>query len=276
MANITLNASQGARLLSGEYDYLNESGSSIYWAEHQGVSTSSTEVAVGSSLSRRAPSWVISGGKSNLQQISPASNATSSVVPSGSVEPGDLQTSATYTVGALSSTGAITATGGVAGPSSYTAIQNLPISAATTGTDTTPADGTQFVTPIFVPFNKTLTGAAWLVGSVGGTDRTYVVLYSSAGAVLANSVLTSNGTVAGTTATWQELDFTATYAAKGPALYYVGVSIKGNTARLRTAAAVIGAPLRVAGQVSQTHATVAAITPPATFTADKAPYVYLY
>ena len=79
----------------------------------------------------------------------------------------------------------------------------------------------------------------------------------------------------GTAATVQALAFTSTYAAVGPAMYYVGISIKGTTARLRTVPAYCGGSL-FAGSVSQTHATVAAVTEPVTFTADKAPVVVLY
>lgn len=147
--------------------------------------------------------------------------------------------------------------------------------AATSGTDTTPASGTQFVTSIQVGANSVITGIAYLIGSVGGTDRVYAALYDSTGALLANSTLASSGTVVGTAATVQALDFTSAYSAKGPATYYVGISMNGGTARLRTVPAQVHAGLR-AGQVAQVHGTVAAITPPTTFTADKAPIVYTY
>jgi hypothetical protein len=58
-------------------------------------------------------------------------------------------------------------------------------------------------------------------------------------------------------------------------MYYVGISANGNTCRLRTIPAYCGGEI-YAGSVSQTHGTVAAITPPTTFTADKAPYVWVY
>lgn len=150
--------------------------------------------------------------------------------------------------------------------------------AATSGTDTTPVDGTQYVTSLFIPVNKTLTGISYLIGSVGGTNRAYAVLYSATGAVLANSVLTSGGTVVGTAANQQALAFTSTYASKGPQLYFVGISINGNTARVRTIPAHTQSGL-FGGTVAQTHGsspTVAAITAPSTFTADQAPIVFAY
>lgn len=147
--------------------------------------------------------------------------------------------------------------------------------AATSGTDTTPASGTQFVTSIYLPVSMTLTGVSYLIGSQGGTDKVYVVLYSSSGAVLANSALTDGGATVGTAANVQALNFTSTYAAKGPGRYYVGVSMNGNTARLRTIPAHCQAGLW-GNTVSQSHGTVAAITPMTTFTADKAPIVFVY
>lgn len=174
----------------------------------------------------------------------------------------------------LGVTGATTLTGGIAPTSAPTGICNWPNVAATSGTDTTPANGTQFVTAIYVPVNKTITNINYLIGSVGGTDRVYGVLYSSSGAVLANTSLSSGGAVVGTAANIQTLALTSTYAAVGPRLFFVGISMNGNTARLRTVPAHCQQGL-FCGQVSQSHGTVAAITPPSTFTADKGPVVFL-
>jgi hypothetical protein len=152
---------------------------------------------------------------------------------------------------------------------------NLQFASVVTGTDTAFADGTQFITSIFLPVNKTLTGAAYLVGSVGGTNLAYAVLYNADGAVVAQSATTGGGVTVGTAATVQSIAFQTTYAAVGPAMYYVGVSANGNTAKIRTVPANLSHGI-FAGSVAQTHGTIAAITEPTTFTADKAPYVYLY
>lgn len=177
--------------------------------------------------------------------------------------------------GASTFTGATTHTGGIAQATAYSGAHNIAPSTATSGTDTAFASGTQFVTSIWVPANITLTGARYLVGSVGGTDKVYAVLYNAAGTNVANSSLVSDGATVGTAAQMQELAFTATYAAKGPAMFYVGISANGATAKLRTVPAYTGGSI-FAGSVSQVHGTVAAITEPTTFTADKAPYVVLY
>lgn len=150
---------------------------------------------------------------------------------------------------------------------------NLQFHSVVTGTDTAFADAAQFVTSIFLPVNKTLTGASFLVGSVGGTDLAYAVLYNAAGSVVAQTA--TAGATVGTAATVQQIAFETTYAATGPAMYYVGVSADGNTAKLRTVPANLSFGI-FGGQVSQTHGVVAAITAPTNFTAGKAPYVYVY
>ncbi len=170
--------------------------------------------------------------------------------------------------------GAISLAGGLTPASGPGAVENWQPIAATSGTDTAPASGTQFVTSIFVPVNMTVTNINYLIGSVGGTDKVYGVLYDSTGAVLANTSLTTGGATVGTLATVQTLALTAPVSIVGPRLFYVGISMNGTTARLRTVPAQCSAG-RLAGSVSQTHGTVAAITAPATFTADKAPIVFL-
>jgi len=174
----------------------------------------------------------------------------------------------------LAVTGATTLTGGVAATGVPHGWSNLQITGATNGTDTTPADGTQFVTSIWVGQNKTITNIEYLVGSVGGTDKVYGALYDATGALLANTSVATGGATVGTAAQVQSLALTATYAFKGPQMAYVGISINGGTARIRTVPVYLGNGLW-GGSVSQVHGTVAAITEPVTFTADKAPYVIL-
>ncbi len=186
-----------------------------------------------------------------------------------------VSSSASSFASTLGATGVLTATGGVTGSSAPSGVCNWQPVAATSGTDTTPASGTQFVTSIFLPVNMTITNISYLIGSQGGTDKVYAVLYDSAGAVLANTDISSSGTAVtvGTTANIQTIPLTAPYAATGLRRYFVGISMNGNTARLRTIPAHTQVGL-LAGQVAQTHGTVAAITVPSTFTADKGPVIF--
>ena len=172
----------------------------------------------------------------------------------------------------LTATGAITATGGIVGTLMGAAF-NLRPAAATTGTDTAFADGTQFVAALRVDHNITVTNLNYLIGSVGGTDKVYGVLYDSTGAVVIASSVSGGGATVGTAANVQTLAVTTpTAIVRG--LYYIGISANGATAKIRTVPAHCQGGLW-GNSVAQTHGTVAAITPPTTFTADKAPYVFI-
>jgi hypothetical protein len=176
----------------------------------------------------------------------------------------------------LGVTGATTLTGGVT-------VLNAPVGAITwpgftgltTGTDTTPVNGTRWYSSLFIPYNRTITGIGYLIGTVGGTDKVIVELKSSTGASLATS--NTAGATVGTAATFQEVAFTGTYAAVGPAIYYVVVQMNGTTARLRTLpTATAPAYTNWASSTAGTFGTTAAITAPSTFTADKGPVAYIY
>lgn len=165
-----------------------------------------------------------------------------------------------------------------AGQVAFTGWRNIAPATTTTGTNSTPADGTQAVTSVFVPVNSKITGIAYLIGGTGGTNKCYAVLYDAAGNVLGNSSVTSGGATVGTASTFQTLALTAAINIVGPALYYVGVSINGTTARICTivAGTQSGVYTGTAAQTHGTSVTVAAITPPVTFTTNVGPYVYLY
>lgn len=149
--------------------------------------------------------------------------------------------------------------------------------AATSGTDTTPAEKKLFLAGLWLPVNKTIKGIGFLVGSVGGTNKAVVGLFDASGQLLAKSTETSEGTTVGTAAEVQELDFTSTYDAVGPGYYFLGVTMNGNTARLRTVPKNVGGSNMRGGEVTLAAKNVlAAITPPTSFTPDKAPVCYVY
>lgn len=143
--------------------------------------------------------------------------------------------------------------------------------ATTSGTDTFGIATVIWVSEVFIPANSLITGVSYLIGSVGGTDKAIAVLYDAAGNVVANS--DTAGTTVGTTATMQRLAFVTAYAAKGPGLYYIGISTNGTTAKIRTQ--VFGD--HNCGQITaQTFGTLVAITPPTTFTASQGPIAMTY
>lgn len=177
--------------------------------------------------------------------------------------------------GTASFSGALTPSAGIVPVSTPSGFHNWQPIAATSGTDTTPADGTQFVTSIFVPCNFTVTGVKYLIGSVGGTDKVYAALYTAAGALVGNSSVAGGGATVGTAAQRQSLALTATAAITGPAMYFVGISMNGTTARLRTIPIYTEGSV-IGNSVAQTHGTVAAITAPTSFNDAKCPVVSLY
>jgi hypothetical protein len=92
----------------------------------------------------------------------------------------------------------------------YWAASGQPV-LATAGTDTAGLADRLLVTKIFIPATTVITGLAYLIGSVGGTNKAVVSLYSASGTLLASSAVA--GTTVGTAANFQALDFTAPYTA---------------------------------------------------------------
>lgn len=165
------------------------------------------------------------------------------------------------------------ATGGVTPISAASAVYagGGPPGATTDGNDTTPVSGTIYVAGIYLPENKTLTGVSFMNGTVAGTDKVITALYSTAGVLLANSA-TAGTTPSGVDA-FQRVDFTSTFAAKGPQAYYLAIQFNGTTTRFNTH------PLGAHNTISQTgvFATLAALSPlPTTFVANVGPIAAVY
>lgn len=213
----------------------NSYGGKLYYANASTVSTSSTELAVGSSKLAQENLWIISETESKVTVSAPAvSNA----------------------------------------PGFYGG--NWTPVAATSGTDTTPAEKKLWLISVFLPVAKTITGIGYLVGSVGGTNKAIAGLFNADGTKIANSSETTEGTTVGTAAEMQELAFTAPFTVPA-GLYYIGVTMNGNTARLRTLPKNTAGSNVYAGEVTlATKNVLANVTPPVTFTADKGPVSWVY
>ncbi len=130
---------------------------------------------------------------------------------------------------------------------------------STTGTDTAGVAGRVWLTEVFIPAGMTITGIAYLIGTVGGTDKTIVSLYDNLGKLVATSAVA--GVTTGTLATYQSIPFIAPQTIIGPGLYFIGVQTNGTTATIRTAP--FGA-----------KATGTSV--PTTFTANVGPLVMTY
>lgn len=173
-------------------------------------------------------------------------------------------------------TGVLTATGGIEYQTASTHIWTTggSIVLATAGTDAACSDGDRYWSEIMIPYNTTLTGVSYMVGSVGGTDSVVVQLCNSSGVEVATS--RAEGTpadIVGSAAEMQSVDFTTTYEATS-GVYYIAVQFNGTTAKFRTYP-IPGSPF-VAGTDSGTWQTKADITPGTSFTADKGPICITY
>lgn len=172
-------------------------------------------------------------------------------------------------------TGAITPVGGIAAAGGFSIAPNLvhsggvPAQVSTAGTDATPVSTEVYIAQVFIPANCTVTGVSVFNGSVA-SGNIKVGLCDSTGAVVATSASTA---MSGTDA-YQRIAFTSTYAAKGPATYYVVQFVDNNTARINTH--TFG-DFRTGKQTGQTFATgFTTITPPTTFTTALGPIASLY
>lgn len=147
--------------------------------------------------------------------------------------------------------------------------------AAAMGTSTATTAAELYCTEIDVPYNKLLTGLAPHVGATGGTDKWIAALYDSGGNPLAWSALA--GTTAGTTQTWQQLAFTTTYFAVGPAQYYGCIMSNGTTATLDLiTTGKSDFVLTFKSGSAGTFGTLPTFTAPTGFTTLNGAYLYAY
>lgn len=161
----------------------------------------------------------------------------------------------------VATTGATTVTGGIVPPGTASTVYHtggIGANVAAFGTDTTPVVTETYICEVEVPHNATLTGLSVLNGSaVSGNIQ--VGLANSAGAVVASSASTTAGS--GTNA-YQQIPFSTTYAAVGPAKYFALVQYSATTARYRTH--VLG-NFGANKKTSETYGTLTTVTPPTTF-----------
>lgn len=143
------------------------------------------------------------------------------------------------------------------------------------GTGTATIATEVYCTEVNLPYNKLLTGMALLAGTANSTDKHYVILYDSAGKVLANS--TTAGTSGNTTASaYQQYAFTSQFYAVGPAQYFGCFQSNGTTDTVRMIATGTNDSFLTKGQTGATFGTIPALTVPTTFTTAVGPYLYLY
>lgn len=204
------------------------------------------------------------GSSPTLSAIGSDSNISITLTPKGT--------------GTVVATNAITPTGGVAAAGGWSVSPrtihsgNAPPTAALSGagTDTTPVTTTTYICEIFVPANCTITGVAVLNGSVNAGNIT-VSLADSTGAPIAAAK--SASTASSGTNAYQRIPFASSYAAKGPATYYVMYQTDNTSNRFRTH--LVG-NFGTTTQTSGVYGTFVSFSPPTTFTTNVGPICSLY
>lgn len=258
---------------------MNNDGNPIPSGVHWGTYSATTELpgtssGVATSTLKQGDVAAVSGSSGGTIYV--CSSISSAGVATWAELLNDGGTIATLnTSGAAIIGGSLTATGGVAAASMPTRVFNLQpggTAIASIGTDAVAVAGTVYVSEIFLPANKTITGIGVLNGTNVGTDDLIVALYSSAGALLGNSDLA--GTLGAGADAYQQIALTTPYAAVGPARYWIGLQVEGtNHANQRMSA---NTPLCFTAAIAGVFGTLAAITPPTSFTAGQGPIAYVY
>ena len=213
----------------------------------------------------------------SILAVNAAGTSTVALIKATAGDVVELPTATTAT-STFAVTGATTLTGGVvpiAGIPTPLWGGGLAPAAATTGTSTQGIANQQWISPVWVPANVTLTGLAFLIATTGGTDKAIVSFYNNAGTLVANSTTASSGTTVGTAANIQSLAFTSTYAAVGPARYWASVQTNGTTAYIRIIAAQTSVAL-VGTKTNTVSLPAATVTVPTGFIADTGPIIAAY
>ncbi len=214
------------------------------------------------------------------QYVHPTSNAgLSSFLVQQNLNAGGWTTKLTIAdTGNATLAGSLTATGGIAAAGGFSSFPRTVHTGGVGGTLATNAFSAQtpvatevYTCEIFIPANMTITGVGLLnSGTISGNVK--VGLCDSAGNVLATSASTAQSG----TNVFQRIPFTGTYAAKGPASYYVVVFFDNNTTRpWAHTVGNFGAGV-LTGQVYATGFVSNASLAPSTFTTALGPVATLY
>lgn len=150
----------------------------------------------------------------------------------------------------------------------------VPAQISTEGTNLDIVVTELYVAEVFIPCNMTVTGAAVFWGAATNGNAK-ICLFNSSGTRVAISASTD---VSGFTADsyGTRIAFSAAYAAKGPATYYLGVICDDNTNDINTHILGNFGAGKITGLVYATEAGYASITPPTTFTTGLGPIATLY
>jgi hypothetical protein len=201
-----------------------------------------------------------------------AANITINAKGSGTIGIGTVSTGAVTIAPATTITGGLAAAGGYTARPSNWHTGAMAARVNTDGSDVTPSVSETYYAAVFVPCNSTITGVAVFLGSATEGNMK-VGLFDSAGAVLATSASTD---ISGATVdSYFRIAFTGTYAAKGPATYYIGI-LQDNTGNRFNAHTFGDFPAgKTTGETYATGFTTIS-SPATTFTTALGPIASLY
>lgn len=141
------------------------------------------------------------------------------------------------------------------------------------GTSAVHVAGTIYLSEIFLPRTKRVTGIGILNGATVGTDNLIAALFDINGTLLANSALA--GTLSAGANAFQELPFApGPIELKNDGVYYLGLQCSGTTATTRRIAA--STFLRRTKTSTGTFGTLPTQAVPTSFVADAGPIGYVY
>lgn len=235
------------------------------------VASGATGISVTSAASGAGVAIAATGGAAEALTINAKGTGTIGI---GSVSTGVVTiTPATTVTGALTPTGGVVAAGGFSIAPNLIHTGGIPADVSTFGSELTIVNTELYVAQVFIPANCTVTGVSFMTGAT--TDgNAKVMLFDSTGARVAISASTD---ISGFTAdTYNRVAFTGTYAAKGPATYYIGIICDTNTNIINTHTFGDFRAGKITGLVYATEAGYATITPPTTFTTALGPVASLY
>lgn len=278
----TTTFTQGSMVFAGASGVYSQDNSNLFWDDGSNrlcllANACSNTLDIGGAKFYVTSAGLWSGYEGTVRATSAAVIPLS--VQGAAAQSGDLQrwkNSAGATLASVTSAGVITPSAGMAytGKNKFPIIPIGSVAYGSLGTNTTPVAGTLYYADLWLPFNKTLTGVGILNGGTVGTDSWIVGIHASAGgAVLANSALA--GTVSAGANAFQQIAFTSSYAAVGPARYWIVLQSNGTTDRFRSVA--VSTYIDVLTKSSAgAFGTLSSLTVPTTFTADVGPVAYVY
>lgn len=175
--------------------------------------------------------------------------------------------------GNLTATGGTAAAGGFSvSPRNFASCGVSAGAATSMFTDQTPVNTEVYTSEVFVPANTTVTGVAIRSGSVA-SGNVKVGLADVAGNVLKTSASTA---VAGAAGVYQRVPFTSTYAAVGPATFYILTFFDNGTVRSSAHTQGNCGAGKLTGQTYATGFVSNASLAPTTFTTALGPVASLY